>query len=947
MKKISGKKDAPRTVTIRDAGLRKGLEQSLRKGAVKGMQVDRGALASQHEIDWSEDTAEAFPNRWTSIAALDGLEHATSLRKLSVWGNAIRSLTPLATLTELDELWAFQNQIKTTAGLENKPKLRVLHLDDNPLETIGELRGLPALEELGLRGTKVADLSPLLELPKLRKLSVLNLEKARTEKNLRVLVALAQRKVVMDMDRELQRAFERQEAAALASTPSEDVMVERLRALGQLELAQLWRKGGPAAKDDDWNTLLHRVVSLSDNELAKGKGKGKGDALRVDLIKELARAGVAVDAQNDETEHHTALSLAIASGRSPAVIQALLDAGASVRLPRRDPALAVALEQSAPSAVIAKLLAAGADVTHPRVLGRAAEKGAVELVAPAARKIDWRTQLHRTTPALALAVGNGRDRMVDLLLGAGAPAAAGTGYPAVFYASSVAMLDKLIAHGADPLVRTNYGTALHRLRRNSPQAAALIDRLVDLGVPADARDYHGRTALYEVTEEAHELVKGKWAIKPSVLAVAKKLVARGADPNARLWSPEVARWPEAWTLLDAKHGGEIIGELGGVTTAVWARRQLKIVAGAKSLEGEALEALTELALAGLLKKLGADEARVTKQVSAMLRARKDAVSKALAPLGLHPLVVLWLARGAQGRDLFERGMLQIAVDHAFDLDKGPAKTHALLRALCDQGAPVELVDPKGSGALDRYVSAARTYKFAPDVSLVRALLPKSPKLITGALIELLAGMEPPVPAEMNAVLDVLVGAGADLIEPKAFAVLCRSRRPELVRRALAAGADPAWDGSADDCALEQALRADDVQAVEILLDAGTPPDIGREGTGPAFHETLSAEALTQLQRHGLDVSLRGGYKKETLLDRAVERAVNLLDHWDGHDWSGVGRDAAVRDAAARFVAHLVASGWSLDTVDPDGRTPRDRLQSIGSKLGRAVLAKANLTVAAR
>ncbi len=939
MKKKTQKTDAPGTVTIRDAGLRKGLEQALRNGAVQGLQVDLQALAGAREINWSEDYAEAFPDQWKSIGDLKGLEHATTLRTLSVWGNSIKSLAPLANLTELEEVWAFDNGIKTAAGLANKPKLRELHLSDNPLENIDELRGLPALEELGLRGTKVADLSPLLDLPKLRKLDALKLAAPRTEKNLEVLVALAQRKVAISMDRELQEAFEQAQAAALAKTPSADPMVERLRLAGQPALALLWQKGGAAAKDGDWNTLLHRVVLLEDKDLPKG-----ADALRVDLVKELARAGVAVDAQNDEYGHHTALSLAVDKGRSPVVIQALLDAGASPRLPRRKPVLAIALEKGAPPATLQMLVAAGADPTHPAVLAEAAETGAVDLLSPVARAIDWRKQTHRNTPALAFAVRRKHDQMVDLLLDAGAPAAAGANYPAVFYAGTVATLDKLIAHGADPLVHTTYGTALNNLRQSSPEASALIDRLVDLGVPVDARDFQGRTALFELAEGATDYVDGKAVVRPAVLKLAEKLIARGADPNARIWDPGVAEWREATTLLDRTNGGAFFRQLGGVTTAVWARRQVKIVTSAKTLEGEALEALTELALAGHMKKLGDDQERIEKQVIGMLQARTDAVSKALAPFRAHPLTVLWLARGVHGRDLFDRGMLQIAANIRVDPEKEiAARIHPLMRALCDQGAPVDVQDARGEGALDAYLRRARTWKFVPDAALVKALLPKSREMIARAVSDLLAGIESPLPVEINAVLDILIEAGADLTEPQAFARLCRARRPDLVRRALEAGADPAWDNdSHDTCALEEALQVDDVKVVEILLQAGAPPDIGWEGTGPAVHETRSPEAYDLLLRHKLDPSLRGGYDKRTLFDEAINRAVNLLGTWDGHDWSGTGEDARIRDREARFLAHLIASGWSLDTVDRDGKTPRARLKSIESDLGRAVLARAGV-----
>ncbi len=931
------KTDAPGTVTIRDAGLRRGLELVLRRGAVQGLQVDRQALAGVSAIDWSEDYAEAFPDQWKSIGDLKGLEHATSLRKLTIWGNSISSLAPLANLTELEEVWAFNNHIETTAGLANKPKLRALHLNYNPIESIAELRGLPALEQLELSEAKVADLSPLLDLPKLRKLDVWGMEKARAGRNLAVLATLAARQVVIRMDAETQKGFDEELAKALIKQPSADPVLERFRQLAQPALALLWKRAGAAAKDGDWNTLLHRVVLLEDKDLPKGGA----DAARVDLIKELARAGVAVDARNDDYGNHTALSLAVDKGRSPAVIQALLDAGASPRLPRRRPALAVALEKGAAPAVLEKLVAAGADVTPPAVLERAADRGAVDLVAPVARAIDWRKQVHQGTPALANAVYRKDDRMVDLLLDAGAPAAAGANYPAVFYVHTVAMLDKLIAHGADPLVHTTYGTALHNLRRSSPEALQLIDRFIDLGVPVDARNYEGRTALSAMAADGADYVKGKWTFKPAVLAVTQKLIARGADPSVRIWSPDVVEWPEARTLLDASREGDLIRQLGGVTTAVWARRLVKVVAGAKALEGEALQALTELALAGLLTKLDADLPRIERQVRSLLAARTDAVSTALVPLGVHPLTLLWLSRGVHGRDLFDRGMLQIAADLRIEGKEGPAKIHPLLRALCDQGAPVDVRDARGDAALDTYVGKARIYKFALDTSLVKALMPKSPALITAALVALCRSSEP-LTSEQDAALNLIVEAGADLTEPQAFAALCHTRRPDLVRRALDAGADPAWEAEGDHSALEKALAVDDVPIVEMLLEAGTPPDIGWEATSVAFHQTRSPEAYDLLLRYKLDPSLRGGHDRQTIFDEAINRTVYLLGTWDGHDWSGTGKDARVRDAAARFLAHLIASGWSLDSVDPAGKTPRSRLKSIESELGRAVLARAGV-----
>ena len=909
-----GKKDAPGTVTIRDAGLRKGLEQALRKGAVKGMQVDRAALAEEHEIDWSEDQAEAFPDQWKSIRDLNGLEHATSLRKLSVWGNGISSLAPLAPLTELEEIWAFNNQIKTTAGLANKPKLRELHLNDNPIASIAELRGLPALEELALNDAKITDLSPLLDLPKLRKLDISRVEKARIPKNLQVLVALADRQVVIGMDSALQKAFEEQQAKALMKEPSADPVLERFRQLAQPALALLWKRAGAAAKDAEWNTLLHLVVDLDDAAFAK---RGKADAVRVELIRQLVAAGVDVNAQNDDHGFHTALSLAVAKDRSLPVVQALLDAGASARLPRRKPVLAVAIEKRRPPAVIEKLIAAGADLTHPAVLAEAVKQGRRELIAPVLRSVDWRKQAHLRTPALTDAVEAGDDAMIDLLLDAGAPPNGGSVYRAVFYAKNVATLDKLIARGADPLVRKTYGTALHHLRTSSPEAPQMVDRLVDLGVPVDARDYACKTALAKLVEHG-ELP----------LAVGQRLVARGADPNARAFN-----YPEGWTVLDCcvPAGHDRARELGGVTTKVWVGRQLKVIAGAKELEGESMEALAQLAIAGQLENLGAEKARVTKQVNQVLKERKDDVSKALAPLGLHPLSILWIAHGVHGRNLREEGMLQIAVNMLVDTEQWEGeRVNKVLRALCAQGAPVDITDHQGEGALAEYVKMAMR-KFAPDPDLVRALIPKQAEQVTWALIEMLRFRDP-LTKEWNAVLDLLIAGGADLTEPEAFALLCGSRRKDLVQRALDAGADPAWkDETSDLSALEEAFRADDVEVLELLLNAGAPPDLGWEGTGgPAFHEMRSVAAFELLRRHKLDTSLRRGYGKETLLDQAVKRLA-----------SGYPKPADPNNDA-QFIKHLAASGFDLDAVDSEGKTPRARLQSAKDEAIRAAIAKAGL-----
>jgi len=904
-----GKTEPTGRVVIPDSGFRKGLRNA--GCTVKDGSIAEEALARLTDFDWSDEWAEAFPGRWESMGDLRGLEHAVALRKLSIGENHVRSLEPVRPLVELEEIWAAGNQIESVAPLANKPKLKLLYLRGNPLKSIAELRGLPALEDLDLPQTKVADLSPLLELPKLRKLDIWEVEGARKTKNLDVLAALAGRQVVLRMDPKTQQALDQHQAAALMEEPSTDPVLERLRQLAQPALALLWKKGGAAARDDEWNTVLHRVMMLDDKDLSK---HGNPDALRIELVKALAGAGVDVDAQNDDHGHHTALSQAVNEGRSAEVIQALLAAGASVRLPRRRPVLAIALEKARPSeATIEQLLAAGADVSHLAVLAEAAKNEKRRaMIEPALRSVDWRKQAHLKTPALTEAVKAGNDAMIDLLLDAGAPPNSGATYPPVFYAKTVATLDKLVARGADPLVRTAYGSALHHLRN-----AALVDRLVDLGVPIDGRDFHCYTALGDL---AHH---GEMSLE-----TGQKLIARGADPNAWSWTPG-DRWPEGFTLLDTTlpGGRDMVRKLGGVTTKVWVSQQVKIITGAKVLEGEAWEALVQLALAGHLEKLGAAKTRIAKQVKQMLAARTDQVSKTFASLGLHPIPILWLARGIEGRDLFERGFLQIAAHYSSPWNG--AKLHALLRALCEQGAPVDFTDGWCNGALEQYVEKAMR-KFPPDLDVVRAMMPKRTALITAALIALLRYPEP-LTAEWNAFVDLVVDAGADLTVPEVFALICGRHRKDLVRRALDAGADPTWeDEDMDFTALSKALEFDDLDVIEMLLNAGAPPDLGWETRGPAFHQARSVAALDLLRQHKLDASLRRGYGKETLLDAAVERLVARYPRPDD------------LNQAVQFIKHLLTSGFDLDAVDSEGKTPRSRLQSADDEDIRAAIAAGGL-----
>lgn len=95
------------------------------------------------------------------IAALDGLEHFTGLRVLSLWENAIDDLGPLRTLTDLEELQLGLNQIRDLAPLTGLTRLKKLGLEINHIADIAPLAGLTTLEWLNLDSNEIQDVSPL------------------------------------------------------------------------------------------------------------------------------------------------------------------------------------------------------------------------------------------------------------------------------------------------------------------------------------------------------------------------------------------------------------------------------------------------------------------------------------------------------------------------------------------------------------------------------------------------------------------------------------------------------------------------------------------------------------------------------------------------------------------------------------------------------------------
>ncbi len=318
-------------------------------------------------------------------------------------------------------------------------------------------------------------------------------------------------------------------------------------------------------------------------------------------------------------------------------------------------------------------------------------------------------------PPLTLAVRLGWTQVIARLIGIGVALDARDQYgmTALHLAAALRrepILKQLILHGASPTVRaadgqTPLGVALSTGRRDLadwldwrqwslpgralrpsdlPQAAVSGDtdavrRLIDLGMPIDATDAQGCTALLRAAGGGHR-------------AVVELLLARGADPKlaARTGATPLSaaasmRQVEIVDLLLAA-GATLEQRLPGDVTVLMLAAALglpdvctRLLAAGANINATDAQGLTPLHCASLFGFTTRDRRRLIALLDALLLAGADPDAQAAG--GVTPLLLLLGARAEPGTACNEEVVL------------------AGLARLLDESASLHVRDPRGFGPL--------------------------------------------------------------------------------------------------------------------------------------------------------------------------------------------------------------------------------------------------------
>ena len=153
-----GAGEAPKAIVISDTNLSAAIRSTL------GLAEDATLTATDMLNLMSLEAKKA------EISDLRGLEHATNLTTLNLYGNQLTDLSPLSGLEGLISLDLGKNTITNIEALKGLTALTTLYLDRNQLTDFGPLSSLTGLSVLHLSRTGISDVSVLENLTTLTQL---------------------------------------------------------------------------------------------------------------------------------------------------------------------------------------------------------------------------------------------------------------------------------------------------------------------------------------------------------------------------------------------------------------------------------------------------------------------------------------------------------------------------------------------------------------------------------------------------------------------------------------------------------------------------------------------------------------------------------------------------------------------------------------------------------
>ena len=156
---ISYGQDAPddTIVEFNDTNLAKAVRRALGLPTGDGVDILKIPKAELEKLT-------GLSHRHGIITNLIGLEHATQLKVLVLYGNDVIDITPLAQLTQLKKLDLGSNYVNDITPLAQLTQLTELDLRYNNISDITPLASLVNLQKLWLIGNPIPDTSPLASL---------------------------------------------------------------------------------------------------------------------------------------------------------------------------------------------------------------------------------------------------------------------------------------------------------------------------------------------------------------------------------------------------------------------------------------------------------------------------------------------------------------------------------------------------------------------------------------------------------------------------------------------------------------------------------------------------------------------------------------------------------------------------------------------------------------